>query len=127
MENPFLFLPLFAALSCAHAPAAPSSILPEPGPFGIIPKSASESVMFYGRCDLMFATGSEWKGSTLYVESWPVEFERSRVSLARPYSFPTEAFTQHIHFLYIRPTTDEKLPLPQRANGTSNFNVGYQF
>jgi hypothetical protein len=126
VKNTSLFLTLLAALLCAHAPAAPPSTFPEPGPFRIIPTSASEPLMFYGGYEVRFDVRSTvWRGSTVYIESWFVECERSRVSLAQAYSFSGEAFHPRIHFLYTRPTTDEELPLTQR--GKFNFPVGYQF
>ena len=91
-----------------------------------MPTSESEPLMFYGR-NVFFAMTTEWRGSTLYVESWPVEFERSRVSLVQEYSFSTEAFHPRIHFLYTHPTTKDEIPPPQRDYGKFNFNIGYQF
>ena len=119
VKNTFLFLALLAALLCPHAPGAPPSAFPEPGPFSIVPTSASEPLMVDG-AHVFFAMTAEWRGSTLYIQSWPVELERS-------YSLSMEAFHPRIHFLYIRPTTKDEIRPPQRGDGRFNFNVGYKF
>lgn len=107
-------------------PAAPPSAFPEPAPFRIVPTAASEPLMFDGY-DVFFAWMAEWRGSTLYVFSTPVECERSRVSLTEPYSFSAEVFHPRIRFLYTRATASDALPPTQPSDGKFNFNIGYQF
>lgn len=126
MKNTFVLSTLLAALLFPHAPAASPSVLHESGPFRIAPTSASEPLMFYGD-HVFFARTVEWRGSTLYVDSCPVEAECPRVSLAQEYSFSAEAFQPKIHFLYIRPFTKNEILLDQRRDGKFNFNIGYQF
>ncbi len=122
---------LLAAVLFAYAPVAPALDLPEPAPFRLLPTSASESVMFDGGSHVIVgAWVSEWRGSTLYLEYWPVEYEISRVKLAQPFSYRAEAYQQQIHFLYVRSDTEEKHrehPTTPPGNGKFDFNIGYQF
>ncbi len=76
---------------------------------------------------VFFAVTAEWRGSTLYIDSCPVEVERSRVSLAQGYCFSAEAFHPQIRFLYIPPATKHEILPQQRGDGKFNFNIGYQF
>lgn len=130
MRTPATIFPtLLAALFCSRAPAESPSTFPEPGPFHLIPTSAAEPVMFdRGLGGMLGVKAVFWKGSTLYVMEWPVEFERTLISLVQPYSFSAVAYQPQIHFLYIypvEPAVDKRHF--QSGNGQFNFNIGYQF
>ncbi len=117
-----------AVLICAATPAAPPSLLPEPGPFRIVPEHRCEPIFFSG-LEVWFCHAAEWWGSSVYIYEWPAEYGPPHVSLADSYSFSAEAYRQQIHFLYTPPPSDTPLtPLPPPLNGGKfHFDIGYQF